>query len=234
MTEETLVRLEPFEGPLELLLYLVRKNELDVFDIPIARLTDDYLTLLRTANILNLDTASDFLVIAAVLLRLKARALLPRPPEEELSTPQVTLDQILESYRSFQEAARILARKENQQRQRFPRQGESPPPQPAESEDITLLARAFSRLLARLKPQFTVAIPPQRITVNDKLAHLRALLKEKECLTFEEAVGDATLLDLIITFLALLELVRLGEISIAQESAFTPILIRRQALDICR
>lgn len=231
MTEETFVRLEPFEGPLELLLYLVRKNELDVFDIPIARLTDDYLTLLRTAHLLNLDTASEFLVMAAVLLRLKARALLPRPPEEDLSPPPITLEQILESYRSFQQAARLLAKKEDQQRQRFPRQGESPPPPPAESEDITLLTRAFSRLLARLKPQSTVALPPPRIKVTDKLAHLRALLKENESLTLEEAVGGLTLLDLIVTFLALLELVRLGEITVTQESAFTPILIRRQALD---
>ncbi|MGQ9678118.1 MAG: segregation and condensation protein A [bacterium] len=234
MTEETIVRLEPFEGPLELLLYLVRKHELDVFDIPIAQLTDDYLTFLRTTDILNLDAASDFLIMAAVLLRIKIRALLPRPPEEDLSTPQVTLEQILESYRSFQQAARILAKKEDQQRQRFPRQGESPPPQLTESEDITLLARAFSRLLARLKPPTKVSIPNPQVKVADKLIVLRTLLREKECLTFEEAVTGATLLDLIVTFLALLELVRLGEISVKQEFAFAPILIRRQMLDSCQ
>jgi segregation and condensation protein A len=231
---ETLVRLEVFEGPLELLLYLVRKNELDVFDIPIARLTDDYLALLRGENLLSLDAASDFLVMAAVLLRLKTRALLPRTPEEDLTTPQISLEQIVDAYRSFQEAARHLATREAQQRQRFPRQGESPPPLLAESEDIALLARAFSRLLARLKPQPTVSIEPQRIKVGDKIAVLRNLLKDKESLTFEEAVTGATITELIVTFLALLELVRLGEVRVFQENAFAPILLRRQTLDSCR
>lgn len=234
MTKETLVRLEVFEGPLELLLYLVRKNELDVFDIPIARLTDDYLALLRSENLLNLDAASDFLVMAAVLLRLKTRALLPRTAEEDLSTPQISLEQIIESYRSFQQAARLLANREAEQRQRFPRPGESPPPRPAESEDITLLARAFSRLLARLKPTPTVTIEPQRIKVSDKIAVLRNLLKAKERLAFEEAVTGATLTEIIVTFLALLELVRLGEVKVVQTDAFAPIELHRQTLDNCQ
>ncbi len=224
---ETQVRLEIFEGPVELLLYLVRKNELDIFDIPIARLTDAYLNILRADDRLNLDAASDFLVMAAVLLRLKVRALLPRPPAEDLSTPQISLEQILDAYRQFQRAARILREKEADQRQRFPRRGETPPTRLAESEDITLLTRAFARLLTRLKPSPQIPIEPRRIRIEDKITALRALLKEKTFVLFEEAVTGATIAELIVTFLALLELVQLGEIRVEQEDAFAPIRLHR-------
>jgi segregation and condensation protein A len=80
------VRLDLFEGPVELLLYLVRKNELDVADVPVGRLTDDFLGAVRQAQELDMESASDFLIMAAVLLRLKTRALLPRSPEEDLAT----------------------------------------------------------------------------------------------------------------------------------------------------
>ncbi len=229
--KETQVRLDIFEGPVELLLYLVRKNELDILDIPIARLTDDYLNILLTDDSLNLDAASDFLVMAAVLLRLKVRALLPRPPTEDLSTPQVSLEQILDAYRQFQRAARILAEKEADQRQRFPRRGETPPARLAESEDITILTRAFSRLLARLQTPPRVEIGPRRIRIEDKIAHLRQLLNEKPVLLFEEAVTGATITELIVTFLALLELVRLGEVHIQQEDTFAPIRLHRTTSD---
>jgi segregation and condensation protein A len=231
MEQEALVRLDIFEGPVELLLYLVRKNELNVLDIPIARLTDDYLAYLRSGSVRDLDTAADFMVMAAVLVRLKVRALLPRMADEDLSTPQVTLEQILDSYRQFQSAAQILARREAEQRLRFPRRGEPPRAKPAEQEDITLLTRAFSRLLAKMKPQPRLTITPREIRIEDKIATLRLLLSKRSVVNFEEAVTGATLTELIVTFLALLELVRLGEIQVEQTEEFGPIRLRRRSVE---
>lgn len=229
MEEETLVRLNVFEGPVELLLYLVRKNELNVLDIPVARLTDDYLAYLRSNPLLNLDAAADFMVMAAVLIRLKVRALLPRLAEEDLTTPQVTLEHILESYRQFQSAAQLLARREEEQRLRFPRKGETPRAKSAEQEDLALLTRAFSRLLARMKPQPRMTISPREIRIEDKIENLRLLVSQRSAIDFEEAVTGGTLTELIVTFLALLELVRLGEITVEQKEEFGPIrLIRKE------
>jgi segregation and condensation protein A len=225
MSEDTIVRLDFFEGPVELLLYLVRKNELDVLDVPIARLTDDYLAFIRTHHGLNLDNAVDFLVMAAVLMRLKVRALLPHQPEEELSTPQISLEQILDSFRQFQQAARILAQREQDQRLRFPRPGIQPSVRLAEGEDLTQLMRAFSRLLARMAPAPAVTITPQEIKIEDKIEHLRLLLRQKDRVSFEEAVTGASLIELIVTFLALLELVRLGEVRVEQKDEFGPITL---------
>ncbi|MCX7733066.1 MAG: segregation/condensation protein A [candidate division WOR-3 bacterium] len=228
MSEVAQVRLDIFEGPVELLLYLVRKNELDILDIPIARLTDDYLAMLRNSTALNLEVAGDFLTMAAVLVRLKVRALLPRTEEEDLSTPQVSLEQILDAYRQFQSAARLLARREAEQRQRFPRRGESPPVARAEGEDIAVLTRAFSRLLARLKPEPRLTITPREIRIEDKIEGLRQLLEERAVVEFEEAVSGATLGEIVVTFLALLELVRLGEVRVEQQEEFGPIRLMRR------
>jgi segregation and condensation protein A len=228
MEDAALVRMDVFEGPVELLLYLVRKNELNVLDIPIARLTDDYLAYLRTSPALNLDTAADFMVMAAVLVRLKVRALLPRMAEEDLTTPQVTLEQILDSYRQFQNAAQILARREAQQRLRFPRKGESPRAKPAEQEELALLTQAFSRLLARLKPQPQLTIAPREYKIEDKIQSLRLLINKRMVVDFEEAINGATLTELIVTFLALLELVRLGEVTVEQQEEFGPIRLSRR------
>lgn len=225
---ELQVRLEMFEGPVELLLYLVRKEELDIFDIPIARLTDDYLTLLRASENIDLTAASDFLIMAAVLVRLKVRALLPRQPEEDLSTPEISLEQILDAYRQFQVAARILSEKEAESRLRFPRTGESAPPVVAESEDIVLLTRAFTRLFSRITAAPPLKFEPQTIRLEDKIARLRHLLAEQEIIDFETAVAGATLTELIVTFFALLELVRLGEVKLEQPDAFAPIRLRRR------
>ncbi|MBM3315061.1 hypothetical protein FJY71_04365, partial [candidate division WOR-3 bacterium] len=115
------VRLETFEGPVELLLYLVRQSELDVCDVPIGRLTDDYLGYIRQARRLDLEVASDFLVMAGVLVRLKARRLVPSQPDEDTETPTVTLDQILDDFRKYQRVAELLGTREAERRRMFPR-----------------------------------------------------------------------------------------------------------------
>ncbi|MFO7676029.1 MAG: segregation/condensation protein A [bacterium] len=215
------VRLDLFEGPVELLLYLVRKAELDIFDVPIGRLTDDFLAFVRSANDLNLESAADFLVMSGILVRLKMRALLPRPKEEELDTPTVTLEQILDEFRRYQEAARLLSKREDERRQLWPHPGGTLPPAPAaEGEELTALTAAFRRLLARVRTERVVEVAPAKVRFEDKLAELRGLLRRRGRLGFEEAVGRGSITELIVMFIAVLELVRLNEIKVVQQDQF--------------
>lgn len=220
------VRLGIFEGPVELLLWLVRRNELDVFDVPIGRLTDDFLTFVRSARNLNLESVSDFLVMSGILVRLKMRALLPRPKEEDLATPTISLDQILDEFRRYQEAARGLAVRETERRRFYPRPGGTiPKAQAAEREELSVLTAAFRRLLERAKPDRVVEVAPRKIRFEDILADLRRLLRRKGRVAFEDALKGGTITELVVMFIAVLELVRLNEITIAQEEQFGTIAL---------
>ncbi len=214
------VRLDLFEGPVELLLYLVRKSELDVLDVPVARLTDDFLASVRQAHELDMESASDFLVMAAVLLRLKVRSLLPRSPDEDLATPTISLEQILDEFRRYQQVARLLSDRESERRLLYPRAGESPRARLAESEDLVALTAAFRRVLARIGPERVAQIAPPRVRLEDKLADLRRILRERGSVEFEEVVTGTTISEVIVMFIAVLELVRLGELRVRQEAEF--------------
>jgi segregation and condensation protein A len=198
----------------------VRRNELDVVDVPVARLTDDFLGSVRRAQTLNMEVASDFLVMAAVLLRLKVRSLLPRNPEEDLATPTVSLEQILDEFRRYQQVARLLSNKESERRLVFPRGGETPRSKLAESEDVVALTAAFKRVLAKLSPERAARIAPPQVRLEDKLADLRRLIGRLGAVDFEEAVTGSTLAEVIVLFIAVLELVRLGEIRVRQDTEF--------------
>jgi segregation and condensation protein A len=214
------VRLELFEGPVELLLYLVRRHELSATEVPVARLTDDFLGSIRRASGLNMEAASDFLIMAAVLLRLKVRSLLPKNPDEDLATPTVTLEQILDEFRRYQHVAKLLSNRETERRLMYPRLGESPRSKLAESEDVVALTAALRRVLSRLGPERTARIAPPAVRLEDKLAQLRRLLNERQEVNFEEAVTGTTVAEVIVMFIAVLELVRLGEIRVRQEAEF--------------
>ena len=223
------VRLGIFEGPVELLLWLVRRNELDVFDVPIGRLTDDFLAFVRSARTLNLESVSDFLVMSGILVRLKMRALLPRPKEEDLATPTISLDQILDEFRRYQEAARGLADRETERRRFYPRPGGTIPKAPAaDREELSVLTAAFRRLLERAKPERVVEVAPRKIRFEDILADLRRLLRRKGRVAFEDALKGGTITELIVMFIAVLELGRLNEITIAQEEQFGTIALVAQ------
>lgn len=215
-----------FEGPVELLLYLVRKNELDVLDVPIGRLTDDFLSFVRNAVNLSLESAADFLIMTGVLLRLKMRRLLPAKETEDLTTPTVTLEGILDEFYRYQQAARLLLEKEQERRLVFPRPLVIPKGQIAEQAEVSLLTAAFRRLLARLAADRVVEVAPVKIRFEDKLAELRALLRERKQVDFEEALRSNTITELIVMFICLLELVRLGEVKVRQEEQFGRITLK--------
>ena len=225
------VRLDLFEGPVELLLYLVRKNELDVADVPVGRLTDDFLAVVREAHELDIESTSDFLIMAAVLLRLKTRALLPRSPEEDLTTPTVSLDQIMDEFRRYQQVARLLSDKESERRLLYPRAGESPRARQAESEDVVALAAALKRVLAKLTPGRVAQIAPPKVRLEDKIADLRRIMRERKSADFEEVVTGTTVAEVIVLFIAVLELVRLGELRVRQQAEFGTIRLELRETD---
>ncbi|MBM3332517.1 hypothetical protein FJY68_11835 [candidate division WOR-3 bacterium] len=225
------VRLDLFEGPVELLLYLVRKNELDVADVPVGRLTDDFLGVVRQATALDMGSTSDFLIMAAVLLRLKTRALLPRGPEEDLSTPTVSLEQIMDEFRRYQQVARMLSDKESERRLLYPRAGESPRARQAESEDVVALAAALKRVLAKLSPERVAQIAPPKVRLEDKIADLRRVMRERRSVDFEEVVTGTTVAEVIVLFIAVLELVRLGELRVHQQAEFGTIRLELREPD---
>ncbi len=218
-------RLEMFEGPVELLLYLVRKNELDIFDVPIGQLTDDFLGFVRDARNLNLELAADFLVMVGILLRLKTRRLLPGRKDEELETPTVSLEQILDEFRKYQEVARALSEKESERRLVFPCRTAPPKAGLVEGEDLTALTAAFQRLLARFKSDRMVEVAPRKIRFEDKLHDLRRMLRSRGTVSFEEALSHGTLTELVVMFIAVLELVRLGEVRVRQDQQFGTITL---------
>jgi segregation and condensation protein A len=229
------IALPIFEGPLDLLLYLIRKNEVDIYDIPIALITRQYLEALEIMKALDLDVAGDFLTLAATLLRIKSRMLLPRPAEEgEEEDPRRDLVLQLVEYRKFKEAARKMAQSEEKQRLLFNR-----PLIPVEGDvgedlapkgDVADLVAALQALLERIQDDRLYEIIGEDVSVEERMEHVLRLLGERgEEVRFEELFSGARRrIVLVATFMAILELARLTKLAIRQEALFGEIWVRRQ------
>lgn len=229
------VALDVFEGPLDLLLYLIRREEVDICDIPILKITDQYLRYLELMRMLDLDIASEFLVMAATLLHIKSRMLLPpeeRPVEEvvEEEDPRMALVKQLLEYKRFKEAAGFLSEKEQEQQGVFARYVDrtflpEPSDSPLTEVSIFDLISAFSDVLKRVTGD-PREITEEIYTVTDKVASITALLVEKPVVRFSELFKDALIrVEVIVTFLALLELIRLKKIQAHQPAPFAEIEI---------
>lgn len=225
------VRLEVFEGPLDLLLHLIKKNELDIFDIPIAEITSDYLNYIKLFRRLNLDFAGEFLVMASTLIHIKSRMLLPSietVEEEEPEDPRLELAARLMEYQKFKEAASILKEREAIQRDIYGRL----PIVPLD-EDYTIeaslfdLVDAFQRVVFRVEKEVREIIQ-EDIRVEDRIREILNLLENRRFINFETIFsGQRTKRLLIVTFLALLELVRLRTVFARQARPFGDIRIYR-------
>ena len=225
------VRLEVFEGPLDLLLHLIKKNELDIFDIPIAEITSDYLNYIKLFRRLNLDFAGEFLVMASTLIHIKSRMLLPSietVEEEEPEDPRLELAARLIEYQKFKEAASILKEREAIQRDIYGRL----PIVPLD-EDYTVeaslfdLVDAFQRVVFRVEKEVREIIQ-EDIRVEDRIREILNLLENRRFINFETIFsGQRTKRLLIVTFLALLELVRLRTVFARQARPFGDIRIYR-------
>lgn len=221
------VNLEVFEGPLDLLLHLIKKNDLDIKDIPIASITHEYLSYLDLMKDLNLEMAGEFLVMASTLMQIKAQMLLPAPEalQDEGPDPRVELVNKLLEYQRFKEAAGILAvQNERSKNVYYRRIG----PQ-FEREDFTLrattvdLLTAFKRVLDRA-PREVGQILREEITVEMRIDQIKAIFSSRESMDFEELFIDSKRrIDLIVTFLALLELIRMKFVVAMQSEAYARI-----------
>jgi segregation and condensation protein A len=225
------VQLPAFEGPLDLLLHLIQQNEIEITDIPIAKITKQYLEMLELLRELDLEVAGEFLVMAATLMRIKARMLLPPIIEEteELDPREGLVRQLLE-YRRFKEAARDLERLEAERRLRFER---GAPAQLEDPEASELLPVSLFRLLDALKGALARQVPPivhtiqaEPMRIDEAMSLLRENLRSRGRLLFAEMLDlFVTRLEKITAFLGLLELLKLGDVRATQEDQFGPIFL---------
>lgn len=236
------IKLPAFEGPLDLLLHLIRENKIDIYDIPISFITGRYLEYIGMMKELNLEIAGEFLVMAATLIQIKSKMLLP-PEEaaegnaEPMEDPRLELVQRLLEYQAFRDAASILKEREDESLRIFSRGPEDVPEEEREGEsepylfDVNIfdLLGAFKKIL-ETAPAEVRTITKETLTVKDKMFVIVDLLESSESIRFEELFGGvATKSQLIVTFLALLELLRLGLAGVYQEKEFGYIwIIKRQ------
>ena len=232
------VRIENFEGPLDLLLHLIRKNEINIYDIPIALIAQQYLTYIEAMKDLNLTVAGEFLVMAATLLQIKSKMLLPveetAEDEEDGPDPREELVRRLLEYKTFKEAARQLDTQERMWRDIYSRTpGVSE--EAAESDEAMLdniglfdLVDALQGILNRNPGKKLLEIIPDNLTVRDRMNVILEALEGQESIGFEALFESAShRLVIIVTFLALLELIRLRTIRVYQAESFGPILLSR-------
>ena len=231
------VRLETFEGPLDLLLYLIKKNEIDIYDIPISVITQQYLEYLETMKNLNLDVAGEFLLMAATLLHIKSKMLLPATAEEEgekeEEDPRAELVRRLLEYQRFKEAAQQLVKGPLLDREVFVRSffGDALAEKEAEEEvsgEVTLfdLLEVMKKVLEGLPAEEFQEISMEHLNIKDKILHIMERLWEAESLAFTELYTASTSRrEIVVTFLALLELLRLRMIRVYQGETFGPIRI---------
>jgi segregation and condensation protein A len=234
------VKLEVFEGPLDLLLYLIKKDEVDIYDISIERVTSQYLEYLETFRMLDLEIAGEFVVMAANLIYIKSRTLLPvhqQPPEEdaEEEDPRWDLIRQLIEYKKFKDIAFQLQQREFEQEGLVARVPEKPNFQ---DRDLLLksevgifdLIDAFHKVLRKVeaRQEDLREIFQENFTVSDKIDHLLRTVAFGKPLKFSELFASATSkTEIVVTFLALLELIRLKQLSARQEQPFSEIEIRR-------
>jgi segregation and condensation protein A len=221
------VKLETFEGPLDLLLHLIYKNEVDIFDIPIATITDQYLEYLDMMKALNINVAGDFLVMAATLIHIKSKMLLPeRETDEEEEDPRMEITRPLLEYMRLKEASGELSERELLGKDIFARQVQ--PQQEAQGEaeevqlDVTLfqLIDAFRRVMDQRLPGVQLRFQVEKWSVKEKVEHLMGILKERGAMNFRDLFEeDRVVSEFIVTFLALLELVHLGLVKVLQATA---------------
>ncbi|UCD94319.1 MAG: segregation/condensation protein A [Candidatus Zixiibacteriota bacterium] len=229
------VDLEIFHGPLDLLLYLIKKDEIDIYDIPIARVTQQYTQYLEMMKILNLELAGEYILLAATLIRIKAKMLLPRDEAEgEEYDPREELVAALLEYKKFKEAGEILREKRLlEERLYIPPAvggGNGGKDKVVLMNTTTLfdMLTAFKDVLERAEQEKTYEVNPEQATIEERVDKILDVLSEKESATFTDLFLDAPRKVIaILTFLAILELVRLKRITVRQSLAFSELRIYR-------
>ena len=233
------VKLANFEGPLDLLLHLIRKHEVDIYDIPIVLVTRQYLDYIDLMQEMNLDVAGEFLVMAATLIHIKSRMLLPRAGPELDETdedPREALVRRLLEHQKYKAAAELLHERETLRSAQWMRPdgpitqiaGEAP--EPEIEVDLFSLISAFRAVVERAKQRPKVYLPAEQMAIEDRIEQLMTRLSETEACGFEDLFADVqTRAGLIVTFLALLEMIRLKLVRVFQSGSVGPIRVYRRA-----
>jgi segregation and condensation protein A len=236
------IRLENvnFEGPLDLLLHLIKKNEVNIYDIPIALITGQYLETIQLMQELDLDIAGEFLVMAATLIHIKSRMLLPRPEtaatvEDEDGDPRDILVRRLLEHQKFKAAAELLHEREQLRAAQWQRPDERVAKiagdeyEPELEVDLFSLLSAFQQVVQRSKARPTMILPAEQIPVEVRIEQLLNRLSETEACGFEDLFADIQdKSGLIVTFLALLEMIRLKLVRVFQSGNFGPIRVYKR------
>ncbi len=233
------LKLDVFEGPLDLLLYLIKKNDLDIKDIPIASITEQYLQYIDMMKLLDLDVVGDFLVMAATLMQIKSKMLLPPDPLEEQAVPEDPRDELvrrLQEYQQFKEIAENLKQKELARQDLFSRQLDPATAKSFKDDakevyfEATLfdLISALTTALKRAPEEIMHEIIRDEFTVDKKIHDILHLLLEHPSIQLAELFGKAgSKLEIVVTFMAVLELIRLREIVAVQKRVFEDIMVMR-------
>ena len=231
------VKLARFEGPLDLLLHLIKRDEIDIYDIPIAHITQQYLAYIELMRSLDLEVAGEFLVMAATLMRIKAKMLLPLPgvgEEEEEGDPREELVQRLIEYRQFKEAAGTLQTREAERRQLFERgmvpSDDEMGPLPLAPATLFDLLDALNRVMSRVPEVAVYEVEGELYDVEDKMTLIASTVAEQGQISFAELLSRCRArAEMIVTFMALLELIKLGQVAVIQSQNFGDItLMARQ------
>ncbi|MDX6695400.1 MAG: segregation and condensation protein [Blastocatellia bacterium] len=230
--DELKLKLGEFAGPLDLLLYLIRQEQIDIYDIPVARITDEYLRYLRLMQELDIAVAGDFLVMAATLIEIKSRMLLPRDPlaalEEDAADPRRELVDRLLEHQKFKAAAEMLWSRATVEQAVFTRaELETDRQNPEISAGVFDLLKVFQQILARHKEEVLMEIERDEVSMTEMLERLRNMVLsagELNLLRFFERARSRR--ELVLAFLSVLELVRTTEISLVQLETFGDIIAR--------
>ena len=234
------VKLSNFEGPLDLLLHLIKTNELNIHDIPIALITAQYLAAIELLQELDLDVAGEFLVMAATLIHIKSKMLLPRPEtaaglEGEEEDPRDTLVRRLLEHEKFKAAAGLLHEREQLRAAQWLRpdgrvaEMAGDGYEPELEVDLFSLLTAFQAVVERAKLRPRVVLPPEQISIETRIGQLLARLSETEACGFEDLFADIRdRSGLIVTFLALLEMIRLRLVRVFQSGSFGPVRVYKR------
>jgi segregation and condensation protein A len=226
-------KLPRFEGPLDLLLHLIKRDEVDIHDIPIAHITKQYLQYIEIMRLLDLEVAGEFLVMAATLMRIKAKMLLPLPAsneEEDEGDPREELVQRLVEYRLYKEAAEKMQEQEALRRTLHERgmvpSEDDAGPLPLAPATLFDLLGALQRVLARKPERVVYAVQTEEFDIEDKMSLIARTVAEGGQLLFSDLVQAARArMEIVVSFMALLELVKLGRVLCVQDANFADILI---------
>ena len=228
------VILESFEGPLDLLLYLIRKQNIDILDIPVADITRQYMEYVELMRVSKLDLAAEYLVMAATLAEIKSRMLLPRPVgEEEEEDPRAALVRRLLEYERFRDAAQALNEIPRLERDIFEGYADFEDPAPLRlvpRVDLSELATAFQEVVARAEHLQNLHITREVLSVRERMTRILNLLQTKDFSRFDELFDISEgRMGLVVTFIAILELCRDDLIIVLQNQPFAPIHVRTAA-----